>query len=265
MTHVSTFSGIGGIDVAANWAGFQTVALCEIDKFCQRVLAKNFPGVPIYDDITTFTGSNYRGATLLSGGFPCQDISNANRAAVGIAGRRSGLVKHIIRLATEIVPSWILLENSPRLLTRGYDWLESELRNIGYSPVSVVLEAGDVGSYQESERVFIIASLDKMGSRKVMESPISNDLPRNIGRGAEKTKPGRQHVILRADSNTCETVYSDGSIISAPVFCGDVHGIPDRLDRLRALGNAVNPYQAYPILKVIADVEAANPTQEEAG
>ena len=91
-THLSLFSGIGGLDLAAEWAGFRTVAFVERDKYCQRVLAKHWPGVPIYDDVRTLTAERLRAdgiaVDVICGGFPCQDISTAGFGA-GIEGERS--------------------------------------------------------------------------------------------------------------------------------------------------------------------------------
>lgn len=263
MRILDLYCKAGGAGMGYHWAGFKTIAFCEIDKFCQRVLRKNFPNIPIYDDITTFDGKPFRGVGLLSGGSPCQDISNANSRAQGVDGSRSRLIFEFLRVASEAKPLGIVIENSPRLLDRGYDRVEGELRSLGYQVAPIVLEAGDVGANQERERLFIVALLDKMGGRKMLESRFSNDLPGNSRGSVAKTEPGRQNVVLRADSNDFTAIQPDGKVISAPVFCGGVHGISNRLDRLRALGNAVDPYQAYPILKVVAELIAEAEEQGE--
>ena len=86
MKHLSLFTGMGGIDLAAEWAGFETICMVERDKYCQKVLAKNFEGVKIHDDVTTFDGFEYRGTIdLVSAGFPCQPHSLAGlRKASGL-------------------------------------------------------------------------------------------------------------------------------------------------------------------------------------
>jgi len=253
VRHLSLFSGIGGIDLAAHWAGFRTVAFVERDEFCQKVLAKNFPGVPIYDDVTTFRGSGFTNIDLVSGGFPCQDISRANRHAKGIEGERSGLWSEMARIIGECLPRMVLAENSPSLRDRGYDRVKRDLESLGYTVWPIVVEGGDVGAEQKRERVFVLACLDSLGSWEMLEPKVSNDLSRNSERQSEKSEPRWHYIVLRPDTEHCEIVREDGSVISAPVFCGSVDGVPNRLDRCRALGNAVDPRMAYPILKAIAD------------
>src|SRR4051812_45727132 len=109
LTHLSLFSGIGGIDLAAQWAGFETVAFVEKDKFCQQILVKHWPEVPIYDEIKTFDGSVFADITLLTGGFPCQPFSQA--------GKRRGkeddryLWPEMLRVISEAKPTWVVGEN----------------------------------------------------------------------------------------------------------------------------------------------------------
>src|SRR5690242_14537733 len=106
MRHLDLFSGIGGFSLAAGWAGFTTVQFCEIDPFCQKVLAKNFPGVPIHDDIRTLAGESLGPIDLITGGFPCQPFS--------VAGKRRGadddrhLWPEMARLVGECRPRWVL-------------------------------------------------------------------------------------------------------------------------------------------------------------
>src|SRR5574343_241000 len=110
MRVLDLFSGIGGFSLGLErTGGFKTIGFCEIDPFCQKVLKKHWPGVPIYDDVRTLTGIT---ADVISAGFPCQDISSAGRMA-GIGGDRSGLWKEGARIVCEIRPRYLLVENVP--------------------------------------------------------------------------------------------------------------------------------------------------------
>ncbi len=112
MTHLSLFTGIGGIDLAAEWAGFETVAMVERDKFCQQVLAKRFPNVPIYDDVTTFDGYKYeKEIDLLSAGFPCQPHTRAGKRKA--SGDERDLWGEVVRILGETKPRFFLGENVP--------------------------------------------------------------------------------------------------------------------------------------------------------
>ena len=145
MTHLSLFSGIGGIDLAAEWAGFRTVAFVERDKFCQKVLKKHWPEVPIYDDITTFDAEPFRGVDLVSGGFPCQDISAAGKQA-GLSGERSGLWFEMLRVIEQARSAWVVAENVANLVSMGIDDCLLGLESAGYAARPVIVPASAVGA-----------------------------------------------------------------------------------------------------------------------
>lgn len=161
LTHLSLFSGIGGIDISAEWAGFESVAFVEQNPFCQKVLAKHWPGVPIYDDITTFSGAAFRHRIdLISGGFPCQDISQAGKQA-GLSGKRSGLWFEMLRVISEVRPAWVLAENVGALVRMGIDTCLAGLEAESYTTRAVVLPACSVGAVHRRERCFIVAHDDE--------------------------------------------------------------------------------------------------------
>src|SRR5690348_7144513 len=113
------FSGIGGFSLGLErTGGFETVAFCEIDPFCRRVLAKHWPNVPCFEDVTTLRGESVGPVDAICGGFPCQDISYAGNGA-GLAGARSGLWFEYARLIRELGPKLVLVENVAALLSRG--------------------------------------------------------------------------------------------------------------------------------------------------
>jgi DNA (cytosine-5)-methyltransferase 1 len=119
---LSLFAGVGGFDLGLErTGGFRTVAFCEIDPFCQRVLAKHWPGVPIYDDVKTLTGERLAAdgiaADVICGGFPCQDVSATGRRGGVGEGTRSGLYTELLRLARDLRPQFILMENVAGLLS----------------------------------------------------------------------------------------------------------------------------------------------------
>ncbi len=160
MKHLSLFTGIGGIDISAEWAGFETVCMVERDKYCQQVLAKNFEGVKIHDDVTTFNGLEYRGAIdLVSAGFPCQPHSLAGLRKA--SGDERDLWGEVVRILRETEPAWFLGENVPGLFTsesgQFFGRIINDLESLGYSVGWGCYGAKDVGAVHKRDRVFIVA------------------------------------------------------------------------------------------------------------
>ena len=153
------FSGIGGFALAAKWTWgdlLDIVGFCEIEKYAQKVLQKNFPGVPIYDDITKLNGNDFKDIDLLTGGFPCQDISIAGKGE-GITGKRSGLWTEMHRIISEVRPRYALIENVPMLIHRGLERVLSDLTEIGYDTEWQIVGADDVGAWHRRKRIWIVA------------------------------------------------------------------------------------------------------------
>lgn len=160
MKHLSLFTGIGGIDLAAEWAGFESICMVERDKYCQKVLAKNFEGVKIHDDVTTFDGLEYRGTIdLVSAGFPCQPHSVAGLRKA--SGDERDLWGEVVRILRETEPTWFLGENVPGLFTsesgQFFGRIINDLESLGYSVGWGCYGAKDVGAVHKRDRVFIVA------------------------------------------------------------------------------------------------------------
>ena len=164
MKVLDLFSGIGGFALGLEAAGFETAAFCEIDTYAQKVLKKNWPGVPIYDDVRRITAdrlvSDGIGVDVITGGFPCQDISTAGRQA-GIDGERSGLLSECSRLLGDIRPRYAIFENVTNLLTGdGGDWFKRvlwDISSVGYDAEWHCIPASAIGAYHHRDRVWIVA------------------------------------------------------------------------------------------------------------
>jgi DNA (cytosine-5)-methyltransferase 1 len=155
------FSGIGGFSLGLERSGgFQTVAFCEIDPYCRKVLAKHWPEVPQYDDVRTLTAERLAadGITVdaICGGFPCQDISVAGKGA-GIEGERSGLWAEYARIIGELRPRYVIVENVAALLGRGLDRVLGDLAEIGYDAEWHCIPASAVGAPHRRDRLWIVA------------------------------------------------------------------------------------------------------------
>jgi DNA (cytosine-5)-methyltransferase 1 len=272
MKMLDLFSGIGGFSLAAHWLNWQTVAFVEKDKFCQKVLAKNFSGVPIYDDITEFDGTAYAGAIdIICGGFPCQDISSANINATGLQGKRSSLWFEMLRLIKKIRPAWVVIENVARLVKLGLDTCLSALETEGYSCQAFIIPACAVDAPHRRNRVWIMANSDRDGKGDLWKRKVLNHEKWN----GEALKHQRHNVqygttgnfeIFTTDalsggfekqresiaqwSGDSRTQFSSWREIE-PLLCGGNDGLPNRVDRLRSLGNSIVPQIAYEIFKAI--------------
>ena len=256
------FAGIGGFSLGLErTGGFETVAFCEIDPYCQRVLAKHWPGVPIYDDIKEIVadagcmrqlqpqgsqqeirrrtsdsylkgldGNPIGPIDVITGGFPCQDISLAGKGA-GIDGERSGLWSELARLIGDIRPRYAILENVAALLGRGLDRVAGDLAEIGYDCEWHCIPASAVGAPHRRDRVWIIAYPQYPDPKKQRSQ-------RQLHNGIAQ---GWQRPIL-GSLRFCDGA-SDGQEWwrTEPDVGRVADGIPARVDRLRCLGNAVVP------------------------
>lgn len=166
------FSGIGVFGLASRNLGLETAAFCEIDPFRQKVLQKNFPGVPIHPDITQLKAADLPPVDCVFGGFPCTDLSNANTKGRGLKGDRSGLWFEMLRLITEINPTHVVIENVP---PTGNDrhWIneaQPALKDLGYTTERLNLSAAMFGGCHPRARTFLVAYSDQKRRRKLPQS-----------------------------------------------------------------------------------------------
>ncbi|KKN65866.1 hypothetical protein LCGC14_0476830 [marine sediment metagenome] len=364
LTHISLFTGIGGIDLAAEWAGFTTVLMVENNAYCQKVLKKHWPQVPIIGDIKdvnketieealanafgrgeqqserdiaegrgwvsnggeetmenttsqrsrgesgdslhegraasqggreSISASTRRQAsspvpdnqpadtddqskatgtippiTLITGGFPCQPVSNA--------GKRKGkdddrwLWPEMLRVISEIRPTWCVAENVFGLLNMGFNDCISDLESQGYETTSFLIPACAVNAPHRRDRIFIVGYSKRDGYENGHTKARGEDTRSEQGGLCESEETG-----IVADTKDTNRGRSDGETNTRgrypevrgqgiairgeeywavePELGRVAHGIPNRVDRLRCLGNAVVPQQIYPILKAIAAIE----------
>lgn len=235
MKHLDLFSGIGGFALAARWIGWQTVQFVEIDPFCQKVLTKNFPNVPIHGDIKTFNGKQYTNRVdIITGGFPCQDLSVASsNGKAGFSGSKSGLYHELIRCIREIKPHHAVIENVYGIVNqdngKAIETMCGDLAIEGYETIPMVIYSSAVGANHHRKRFFAYATRER------------NWIPK---------------IKIQTGGNKPE--YSDWWS-TEPGVCRVYDGLPEKLDkrRLAGLGNAVVPQLAYRIFETI---EKFNPS-----
>ena len=265
MKVLDLFAGIGGFSIGLERAGFETAAFCEIDPYAQKVLRKNWPGVPIYDDVRTITAKRLAtdgiGVDVITGGFPCQDISVAGNQA-GIAdGTRSGLWSECARLIGELRPRYAIFENVTNLLNgeRGA-WFKRVLWDIsalGYDAEWHCIPASELGAHHHRDRIWIVAyprhneprrksersCSELIDSAKAGQRPEARDGFTDSGKVlayTNGTQCQRGSLSIRIQSQYANIVGASGW--SAEPGMGRVaNGIPSRSHRLKCLGNAVVP------------------------
>ena len=226
MKHLDLFSGIGGFALAAQWAGIETVAFCEIDDFACKVLNKNFPDVPVHRDIRELDGSLYAGIDIITGGYPCQPFSTA--------GKRKGaddprhLWPEMLRVIKQARPAWVVCENVAGHITMGLDDVLFDLESLGYAARAIVIPACAVGANHRRQRVWVIANATEFRLGNDLQSERHDITPHIWGQ------------------------WQEWEI--KPTISGTDDGIPNRVDRIASIGNAIVPQVAYEILRCIRDV-----------
>lgn len=237
MNHLDLFSGIGGFSLAAQWVwgeDHNIIAFCEIDKFCQKVLKKHWPNVPIFPDIKKLKGDEFVEAVdLITAGFPCQPAS--------AAGKRRGtkdnrwLWPETFKTIQLFSPEWIILENVYGLITLNkgmvFEQVCADLESEGYEVQPFVIPACAVNAPHRRDRVWIIAHANLRRCKKQWEQ-------------------------IEVESNIFEFEREIWRSVK-PTVCRINHGIPNRVDRLRSLGNAIVPQVAAIIMQSIREVGCA--------
>lgn len=309
LKHLDLFSGIGGFSLGLESAGLvETVAFCDFDKYCQQILKKNFPGVPIYGDVKELNYDKLKAdgidtIDIITGGYPCQPFS--------VAGRKKGeedprhVWPEMFRLVQELRPTWVIGENVGGHIKLGLDTVLENLESEGYSARTFSISASSIGANHKRERVWIIANLADSqrlgrteGTKKSEEltREESSDQSDNRSEGRIQSKPSQ----VMADSNTghgeqqnqevcsrgnasnsssedvadsegsnrdeheinrehgkasSQEIFGNGSSVSGvsawwsvePDVGRVAHGVPNRVDRLKCLGNSVVPQIPYVI------------------
>lgn len=305
LTHLSLFSGIGGLDLAAEWAGFTTVGQCEFADYPTKVLEKHWPDVPRWRDVRTLTKESFyertglRTVDVISGGFPCQPFS--------VAGKQKGkgddryLWPEMLRVIRELRPRCVVGENVPGIIKIAAGQVVKDLERAGYHVVVFNFEAAAVGAWHRRSRVFFVGIADvadtdgrtmrhdcgderkttrkehaSRGTGTDPERTMADAACERIQRHAEicAAKPAERSGQMQSDAESGnEAVYdamcsgcagdarcgksqelADGRCWAAEPDVGRMaHGIPARVDRLKCLGNAVVPQEAYPIFKALME------------
>lgn len=267
MRVLDLFSGIGGFALAARWMGWETVQFVDIDGFCQKVLKKNFPNVPIHGDIKTFNGTGLRGTVdLITGGFPCQPFSSA--------GKRRGtdddryLWPEMLRIIREVQPAYLVGENVYGIVnwSKGlvFEQVCADLENEGYQMQPVILPACAVDAPHRRDRVWFVAyskgNDDQRAKREFYKKNGRQNREllstfRGTGKGLciEGTFADVVRTEEKGNENDRQQVPSFGKFpTQSPVRSGN-DGLPTGLVRyaIKGAGNAIVPQVAYEIFKAI--------------
>jgi DNA (cytosine-5)-methyltransferase 1 len=275
----SLFSGIGGLELGLEWAGVgRTVWQCEKDPFARSVLARHWPDVPRFGDVTD-PDVEWPAADVICGGFPCQDISLAGKGA-GLDGEKSGLFFELARVVRDVGPRFLVLENVPAITTRGLDRVLGELAGMGFDAEWHRVSAAEVGAHHLRNRWFLI------GWRTVADADYQPDATlRGQCENASREGAERRHVGSRG-AGDAQRHEPDGSAgqdsaqadagrdasdraversrpgrwLPEPEVGRVAYGLSSRVDkptpRLRALGNAVVPQAAELVGRRLLEIAA---------
>lgn len=231
LTHGSLFSGVEGFGLGAALAGIKTEWSCEFEKYQTKVIKKNLGNEhTVYGDIRTLENPPF--VNIISGGFPCQDISVSGKGT-GIKGSRSGLWGQMHRIIGEVRPDYVIIENSPLLRKRGLEYVLHGLSEIGYDAQWQCLQGNFVGMQQRRERIYIIAYPNSRFEEGVH--------PKSVFR--EPYLPGKLGGVYPG--------WRDRRSMAEPRTFRSTIGIPNLVDRIECIGNAVQPLMAQYLFECI--------------
>jgi len=262
MRELALFAGSGGGILGGHLLGWRTVCAVERDAYSAQVLAQRqndgaLPAFPIWSDVCSFDGRPWRGLVdVVSGGFPCQDISAAGNGA-GIDGERSGLWREMARIIGEVRPKKAYLENSPLLVGRGLAVVLGDLTEMGYDAQWCIVSASDCGAPHQRDRCWLVANdngtwqsqsawqqqerrLGSERSRQAMANPGSTRLP--APRKEPNGKDWEQIGGVSASNRRWPTEPGVGRMADGVAF---------RLDRIKALGNGQVPRVAATAFSIL--------------
>ncbi len=270
MNVLDLFSGIGGFSLGLERAGMTTVAFCEIEEYPRKVLKKHWPNVLIYEDVRDVSkerleSDGITGIDIVTGGFPCTDISVAgNQAGIG-KETRSGLWSELCRIIGDIRPRYAIVENVTALISgdngRWFGKILGDLAEIGYDAEWHCISASELGAHHHRDRVWIVAHAEgerrgearEFGSRSEKWSAGTSTTFDNVANtnSTQRKRNGGPIGILAEYAD-----FSGGSWWDIEPELGRVaNGIPKRMDRLKGLGNAVVPQIPELIGRAIMEIE----------
>jgi len=229
-THIDLFSGIGGFALAAERVGWRTKLFVEKNEYCQKLLRKHWPKIEIISDIKEFDARGHRGVSLITGGFPCQPFSIGNQTERRGKDDDRYLWPEMFRVIKESKPDFVLAENVTGIIKVALDEVLTNLDSIGYTAGTFIIPACGINSPHRRNRVWIVANSNKQGSQGL--------------RGLSGKREGGSEVPVGKGSWSLKGTWE-----SEPDIRRVAHGIPKRVDRLTALGNAIVPGIAEEILR----------------
>ena len=241
MNELALFAGAGGGILGGELLGWRTVCAVENNTYAASVLLARqndgiLPPFPIWDEVRTFDGRPWRGIVdVVSGGFPCQDISSAGKGA-GLDGERSGLWSEMARVVGEVRPRFVFIENSPRLITRGLDRVLCDIAEMGFDARWGVLGAHHAGAPHKRDRVWILAT-----NAECVGSHSTENVEKLGGQGTSE-------LCVEQPGNNRGAWWS-----SEPGVDRMVDGLAARVDRLKATGNGQVPRVAATAFAILAE------------
>ena len=267
----SLFSGIGGLELGLEWAGVgRTCWQVERDPFCLEILARHWPKALRLDDVHAAGRTTLPRVDLICGGFPCQDVSSAGNRA-GLAGSRSGLWREFARVVSEMRPAWVVVENVASGANLWLDAVVRDLEELAYACLPVPLSAAGVGAPHLRRRVFVVARHADQNGEPAL--PVDGEMAGMCGDAGSSTnangeplrnEPGRSSGPRRRDADEPRGDGEEGRSAwpvrewsrrsPEPILRGVDDGLPRRMDRLRALGNAVVPQCAEVVGWIIREL-----------